>query len=860
MTVLQDMLEWSQQLPAWQRDALRRIILNSVLSSSDIEDLTEIAKSTQGLVVGLQSQPLGGNHLPASAVKVETVNISAIKHHHGVNALAQEQTVSFGPGATVVYGDNASGKSGFARILKRSCRARGPEDILGNVLSDDPPPVPSATILFTVDGVERQTDWTDTPGSSEALLGEVSVFDTHCASIYIKDKTDVAFRPFGLDVFDKLAGAAEAVRSRLEIEKAELERKPGVSLETLEGTVISATLGKITALTDHNLVRELGAFSDLDSSRLAELEKFVTESRSNDPKTKSRELSVRARDIATLASHVAELRQLFGTSGIAELRRLQQQLKEQQREAETLRASAVRTGTLPGTGSDRWKRLWQAAREFSSEPYPDSSFPNTADGAQCLLCQRDLNEDAAERLQKFEVFAASTIQEAVAATETSLGETVGRIHTSTILDDRVSTLLEQLRLESDALASAVAKELESFVAVKSTILASDAAVPNQIVPAQSDLLAIQAISASVNDRATKLSSSTLDDSVKNAANEIKELKARKTVGENVDAILAEIERKKRILAYTAAVEETRTQQISRKSNEVTQAVVTERLKKAFGDELKRLHFTHVEVQIESAGAQKGTLYHRIALRRAPKANLPRILSEGEARILSLAAFFAEVGVEDRPSCVIFDDPVSSLDHRWREYVAERLADEARTRQVIVFTHDVVFLRAFADACASRNVPLAHQSLRRGPSGSGVVSGDLPWGAKTVKDRIGYLRNQWQAAEKLFRNGEFEEYEQRAAALLRMLREAWGRAIEEVLLGGVVERYRRSVQTLRMGDLQDISESDCSIVEAAMTKTSRWVHDKAAAENPPVPEPPEIFGDIEELETWRKSIIERRKKK
>ncbi len=36
MTVLQELLEWSQDRPTWQRDALRRLVLHGELSDDDI--------------------------------------------------------------------------------------------------------------------------------------------------------------------------------------------------------------------------------------------------------------------------------------------------------------------------------------------------------------------------------------------------------------------------------------------------------------------------------------------------------------------------------------------------------------------------------------------------------------------------------------------------------------------------------------------------------------------------------------------------------------------------------------------------------------------------------------------------------
>ena len=39
MNVLKEILEWSQGRPMWQRDALRRLVLNGELSDEDIGPL-----------------------------------------------------------------------------------------------------------------------------------------------------------------------------------------------------------------------------------------------------------------------------------------------------------------------------------------------------------------------------------------------------------------------------------------------------------------------------------------------------------------------------------------------------------------------------------------------------------------------------------------------------------------------------------------------------------------------------------------------------------------------------------------------------------------------------------------------------
>ena len=62
---------------------------------------------------------------------------------------------------------------------------------------------------------------------------------------------------------------------------------------------------------------------------------------------------------------------------------------------------------------------------------------------------------------------------------------------------------------------------------------------------------------------------------------------------------------------------------------------------------------------------------------------------------------------------------------------------------------------------------------------------------------------FQEAEKLFRLEKYEEYETKAAQLYGYMREAWERGLEEVLLEGVVERFRPSIQTQQIGKIADI---------------------------------------------------------
>jgi len=49
------------------------------------------------------------------------------------------------------------------------------------------------------------------------------------------------------------------------------------------------------------------------------------------------------------------------------------------------------------------------------------------------------------------------------------------------------------------------------------------------------------------------------------------------------------------------------------------------------------------------GGPDGVFYHKLVLARSPSAELPKVVTEGEQRCLSIAAFFAELSTAEDPS-------------------------------------------------------------------------------------------------------------------------------------------------------------------------------------------------------------------
>jgi hypothetical protein len=237
------------------------------------------------------------------------------------------------------------------------------------------------------------------------------------------------------------------------------------------------------------------------------------------------------------------------------------------------------------------------------------------------------------------------------------------------------------------------------------------------------------------------------------------------------------------------------------------------------------------------------------------------LSEGEQRVVAIASFLAELAAVDHSSPIVFDDPVSSLDHLYREKVANRIVQEGKRRQVIVFTHDITMLLALERECAEQRVELLVHTVRRSAAGPGECpdSGSRPWHAMTTSDRIGYLKNVSAPYKKLQATSP-DDYRVAVESIYGMLREAWERAIEEVLFNDTIQRFRPSIETNRLKRIC-FEATDFATINTEMSKCSTIFsgHDTAPALRPEAPSPDEVTADIKKLESFIKALRERQKK-
>jgi len=871
MSVLKEILSWSKSSPAWQRDALRRLVQNGTLSTKDLNELTLVCQSPYGLLPAETqppaTQPLSEEHLPPDVHSNQAVALTAIEDIQHVNALACKQPLVFGStGLTVVYGDNASGKSGYARILKCACRARSrPKRILPNVFGATTLDVASAIIKFKFANQDGSHDWQDGE-NIQSPLALVSVFDSACALHYVEEANNVAFRPFGLDLLDKLASACTHLKRGFDQERASLSAAVRDFSDLKGPTDVGKLIETLSAKTTPADIEKLANLSPEESEKLDNLKRQVAQIEAEDPAVRARELKGRATGIEAMRTRLNEIQTALSDDAIQVLKAALALANLTAAAAKLAAESAFKNEAPPlnGVTSETWKELWEAARRYSElEAYPGPPFPVVTAGARCVLCQQLLTHepDAAPRLLRFEAFVKAETQKAAKAAKEHFDKLHEKFEDQTEDLTAPEDLLNQLELTHQVCAAKIRSFLDS--AGKRRADVSNAVTTNDwsAIRSLSDCPAtdIATIVTDLSAKAAEFERAKAPEKLAELKAERDQLLARQKLGQRKADVLAEIARLKRLNALAACLRDVDTTATSRKSTELTKSRVTKAICDRFKTELNGLGLAHLRVELVPAGSERGVMYHRVELQGKKNVSVQDIASEGEHRCVALASFLAELATATHKSALVFDDPVSSLDHVWREAVARRLVVEAKDRQVVVFTHDLVFLLLLIEQAEKANVAVAQAHLIRNAEGSGVCSEGPPWLAMPVKSRIGALKAQWQLAEKLQRTEGPIVYEAQAKELYGRLRETWERAVEEVLLNGAVVRFRRGIETQRLNKITDIASADIQMIETAMEKCSMHFrgHDQAAAINQPVPAPAELQADIKQLENWVAAVRKRR---
>jgi ABC-type dipeptide/oligopeptide/nickel transport system ATPase subunit len=866
MILLHNILKWTETLPGWQRDAARRLFQKEEgLSEGDYAELFTLLKVAHGLpnTDELKTVPFAAEHLPAEITPGETVIIKAMRGLMNVNRIAPDQTLPFAEtGITVIYGGNGSGKSGYARVMKRACRARDQSERVhpnaNNPATADA--IPMAKFDIEVAGETEEVSWNRDDASPEKL-SKIAVFDSRCARSYLTAENDVAYLPYGLDIVESLANKVlPELTQRLDEQIAgiDINRRP---FEYLQGdTKVGKQIEGLSAKSNAEAIKTLGTLSELEIERLEALNKALSEA---DPMAKAKELSLSASRLKELGNKVVKPLVWVSAEAIEKLKTLDD-AKSAAETAEKRAAEVLQAGEslLPGTGEQTWKVLFDAAKKYSTEvAYLEHEFPHVVNGAVCPLCQEPIEEVAGQRLQRFEQYIKDDVAKTAKDEREKLKTAKEKIENAELGIGLDVTIAEEIRLLDEALPPIATAFKESIETRREGMLAAlnshDWSVVNSLT--ENPRKKIRSLAAHQLSASRTFTRAADEGKIQNLTDERNELLARQNLSKALEPVLDLLQRMKDSLTLEACKKDLRTKSISDKSKEFASKAVTKELKSALDAEFTSLGIGHIKTKLKERNS-RGRMLHQLFLDLPINHKLDEILSEGEQRAIALGSFLAELSLANHSCGIVFDDPVSSLDHWRRRDVAKRMVAEAANRQVIVFTHDTSFLGQLCDEIDAAGLPNLKMFLEWRGDCPGHVNDGLPWDHQGYKARINALE---QAQSKLAKTWPAYPGEEQVAEIRQQydrLRATLERVIQDVVFNGVVKRYRDWIKVDSLADVVGFEHSEFEAIEKLHKRCCDVItaHDPSSAKAASVPSATNLNDDIEVLKGLVEAIKLRRK--
>jgi energy-coupling factor transporter ATP-binding protein EcfA2 len=832
---------WLNSQHPWIQEAAYRILSKSSIDDSDIADFVAMIKAHKGGNKGAKTIPRTYPEFGVGSAATKAIRLKSIGDIVGIDKLTPKTPLVFSTGnLCVVYGNNGSGKSGYARILKRACGKAGAQELKGDVFGPELTN-PRCSISFEVDTVPVSKKW----GAKAAPIDDlksVDIFDAAGCKSYLEAETSVSFSPPQLVLFTDLAEVYRRVEGNFSAEQTAHKKVLPLLPKIHEGTDAGNFYNSLKPKMAPADLGQLYPWTDQDQEKLIQL---VAKKAVKDPAEEAKKKRATKKEIDLLRVGLLTARAAVAPNKQFELLSLSINAKTARAAATGSAAVLSKRANLQGLGTATWIALWDAARRYSEDvAYVGSTFPNTADGAKCVLCQQELDTVAANRLSKFEAYVTGELEVAAQSAESAFQKGLEELPMCS--GDEILTTSCQAAGLPEEISNQVKAAWSDVRAVVVSLNAENLDIPKGgiVIPDCPLLSSLDSLSLRAKIDTKSFDSDALTFDGQKIANEIRELEAKKWVASQKDAIDFEIQRLNAIAEIAEWSKETSTIGLSKRASELSKTLITEAYVQRFNNELLKLGASRIKVELVKTGAKQGEVKHRVQLLGQGVRKVADILSDGEQRVVILAAFLATVSAKSDKSPFVFDDPISSLDQDYEEKTIQRLVELSADRQVIVFTHRLSLV-GMMEKAASGIVAIKHEVWGAGQPG------EFPIFGKNPKSALMQLRNERlpQARNALHASGQ-DAYYPLASAICTDLRKVMERIVEVVLLSDIVQRHRREIQTKgKVEHLAKISSADCILIDKFMTRYSVYEHSQSLEAPVLPPTPDDLLVDLDQLIAW-----------
>jgi len=853
MAIYNEILIWANNKPAFLKDALRRIISSSAITQTDIAELVSLVKKENGdTTVTLNAIPIDSTHIPAT-VTTGTVypKLISIKDPINVCALHNQGHLQFpNSGLTVIYGNNASGKSSYSRILKKLCWSRNSNvELKKNVFS------PSATqqkvdFIIEVNGTNTPFQWLENSPTHSAL-SSIFVYDNDCGNVYVNNENPTQYKPIGIDVLERLIPVLNEISQKLNSEIATYNtQKP-----SLDPALYATLTGQWFANFESKTRNEIDTYIQFNQTNTDRKQELFTLINSQNPQQNIQNLTSLKGRIENYIQQFKRIEELFNEASIQEIRNLRSSYESVKQAYDIATNELKGLNTFEGFGTNPWRTLWDAAKNFanSNGMTDGQSFPSGESLEKCVFCQQDLDEAAKHRLLGFGRFILNDVSTQLSTIQREIEQKTSNYNNLVIAPFENFTELIQFITDFQIQHETFSQSVNSAKIILINHLKNGGEINvtvNSISAIVGSLLPNITVQLEQNNQLLNNRNALVT--------EYNELITKEFLFTHKTTILRYFDENKYKAWIGVCQAQLSTNSVSRKIGEFMEDQAVTLQHSEFINHLSYFNQDlSSKVLISKTKTTQGNTFQKCSLNGITH-TIDSILSEGEKKVIALSNFLADCTIDNRKNSIVFDDPVTSLDMDYRELIATKIVELSTDRQIIVLTHDLYFVRLLLDIHKKKfGQECFIIGVEKNRGVAGIVSDEIPYLAKNIQERINSIRRDLDLIDSLPLN-QTQRIEEITEKLKKQFRKLLEKSVEDILANESIKRFSKNIN-LKAGYLSGyviVEHSDIKLLLDLFGKYSTTEHDGGIEVQSNQLNPTDIRIDLRRYENWKNDFSAR----
>lgn len=283
------LIEWANQQDNWVRALVSEIIeTRQELPEARVQHYYDLLLREKELAPGVSVDvPLISGTLKTTAAGDGFV-LAALRETQNINALTPAQGIDFNARMTILFGENASGKTGYVRILKRVAAVRTAETVLPNVMSPTAAAsTPKARLTYQLGPKTETVSWANQVGVHP--FTRMDVFDSRCTQLHLDEDLTYIYTPGELSLFPLVQHGLEKVKAKLDSDVKRRTVTANPFLRDFErGSRVYTKIESLGAATNIQELQTLASVSEEERAQANTLREEIDALRSQSPEAQSK--------------------------------------------------------------------------------------------------------------------------------------------------------------------------------------------------------------------------------------------------------------------------------------------------------------------------------------------------------------------------------------------------------------------------------------------------------------------------------------------------------------------------------------------------------------------------------------------